>query len=127
MTRVTQGGPAMPVVLVGTEASDGAVTSSPTGSIGISDLQFTPVGSHSDGATISSATTLSKPAGATKLLIQALGQNVRFTLDGTAPTASKGFQLKAGDPPVVIPISASTVVKVIEETATADLQYQYGS
>lgn len=83
------------------------------------------VGSHSDGATISSATTLTPPTGATKILIQALDQNVRFTLDGTAPTASLGFQLKAGDPAVMIPVGAGMTLKVIEEAATADLQYQW--
>lgn len=88
---------------------------------------FTPVGAHSDGATISSATVLTAPAGANRLLIQALTQNVRYTLDGTTPTATKGFQLKAGDPPVLIPFRAGIVITVIEETATADLQYQWGS
>ncbi len=85
-----------------------------------------PIGAHNDGLDISSAVALNIPSGATKLLIQALTQNVRFTVDGTTPTASKGFQLKAGDPPVVIPISSGTSVKVIEEAATADLQYQFG-
>lgn len=86
-------------------------------------MNFNPIGAHSDGATISSATVLTKPAalatGVAKLLIQALTQNVRYTLDGTTPTASKGFQLKAGDPPVIIPTGTYTVVTVIEETATA--------
>jgi len=88
-------------------------------------LRFDPIGSHADGTTISSATTLTPADGATKLLIQALDQNVRLTLDGTAPTASKGFQLVAGDPPVMVWIAGSTV-KVIEEAATADIQYQWG-
>lgn len=85
-----------------------------------------PVGSHTDGADISSAVELTPPAGATKLLVQALTQNVRYTLDGTTPTASKGFQMKAGDPPIVIPIDDDTTITVIEEAATADLQYQWG-
>lgn len=89
-------------------------------------VPFTPISAHSDGAVITSATTLTPPAGARKLLIQALGQNVRFTLDGTAPTASRGFQLKAGDLPLLIGVGAGTTLKVIEETATADLQYQWG-
>ena len=38
----------------------------------------------------------------------------------------KGFQLVAGDPPVLLPVTSKTVIKVIEETATADLQYQWG-
>ncbi len=89
-------------------------------------LAFNPLGSHYDGTTISSATTLTPATGATKIMIQALTQNVRFTLDGTAPEAAKGFQLKAGDGAVVIPLGNSTVLKVIQEAATADIQYQWG-
>ena len=92
----------------------------------MSDLmRFDPIGSHVDGTDISSAVTLAAADGATKLLIQALGQNVRLTLDGTTPTASKGFQLAAGDPPVMIWVGGATV-KVIEEAATADIQCQWG-
>jgi hypothetical protein len=88
-------------------------------------LRFDPIGSHVDGTDISSAATLSAEDGATKLLIQALDQNVRLTLDGTTPTTSKGFQLVAGDPPVLVWIAGATV-KVIEEAAAADIQYQWG-
>jgi hypothetical protein len=95
--------------------------------VDVNDLAFTPVGAHNSGLAISSAVSLTIPAGASKLMIQALTQNVRFTLDGTAATTSLGFQLKAGDPPVIIPLAPLTpVVKVIEETATASLQYQFG-
>lgn len=94
-------------------------------------MNFTPIGAHNDGLTISSAQALARPTGlaanTAKLLIQALGQNVRFTLDGSTPTASKGFQLVAGDPPIIIPVGSATTVKVIEEAATADLQYQWGA
>lgn len=89
-------------------------------------LEFNPVGAHSSGATISSATTLTAPTGATKILIQALTQNVRLTLDGTAPTTTLGFQLLAGAQPLLIPLGNATTVKVIEEAATASLQYQWG-
>jgi hypothetical protein len=90
-------------------------------------LNFNPVGAHYDGTTISSATTLTPPSTlATKIMIQALVQNVRFTLDGTAPEAAKGFQLKAGDPPMILPLGNATTVKVIQEAATADIQYQWG-
>jgi hypothetical protein len=94
-------------------------------------MQFQPIGAHQDGLAIATAQTLSLPAGLTasvaKLLIQALSQNVRFTLDGTTPTATKGFQLVAGNPPLIITCGSNTVIKVIEETATADLQYQWGT
>lgn len=89
-------------------------------------LFFNPVGAHNDGLAIDTVKTLTVPAGASKIMIQAHGQNVRFTLDGTDPEVAKGFQLKAGDPPIVIPIGISTVIKVIQEAITADLQYQFG-
>ena len=90
------------------------------------EFVFNPIGDHNDGLNISSAVTLTPPAGATKLLVQALDKNVRYTLDGTTPTASKGFQLAAGDPPIIIPIGNGTTIKIIEEAASADLNYQFG-
>lgn len=89
-------------------------------------LRFNPLGAHADGTDVSSAATLTPPAGAGKLMLQALDQNVRYTLDGTTPTATKGFQLKAGDPPIILGIGGNTVVKLIEEAATADIQLQFG-
>lgn len=134
MTRNTLGGPATPVTIAGYEDGAGVETALTVGGSDVSstnplptdDLHFNVEGAHSSGATISSATTLTPPAGANRILIQALTQNVRFTLDGTTPTASLGFQLKAGDPPVLISVRDATL-KVIEETATASLQYQWGS
>lgn len=94
-------------------------------------MSFNPIGAHNDGLTISSAQTIAAPDGlatnVAQLLIQAVGQNVRYTLDGSTPTASKGFRLVAGDPPIIIPVGSNTVIKVIEEAATADLQYQWGN
>jgi len=88
---------------------------------------FRPVGAHSDGDTISSATVLVRPTGASKLLIQTVTQNVRMTLDGTTPAAGTGFQLIASDPPIVVFMEDEVTVTVIEESATADLQYQWGN
>jgi hypothetical protein len=93
----------------------------------ILDLGFNQIGAHQEDTTISGATTLTPPTGATKLLIQALAQNVRFTLDATVPTASVGFQLKAGDPPLLIPIKAGQVVTVIEETASGNIEFAWGN
>lgn len=89
-------------------------------------MQFNPLGSHSDGLAISSAVALTPASGATMLLIQAIGQNVRLTLDGTTPTATKGFRIVADDAPIIVPIGEDTTVTVIQEAATADLQYQFG-
>jgi len=87
---------------------------------------FQPIGAHVDGTIISSATVLTPEAGSCKLLIQALGQDIRFTLDGTTPAAAKGFQLKADDPPLMIVVAKGMTITVIEETGTADIQYQWG-
>ena len=92
----------------------------------VTDFGMGVVGSHSSGASIATATTLTKPAGAHAILIQALTQNVRFTLDATAPTASVGFQILAGNAPVIIPVPGASI-QVIQEAATASLQYQWVS
>ena len=85
-----------------------------------------PRGDHVSTNSLSSALTVTKPASARSILVQAITQNVRYTLDATTPTASVGFQIKAGDPPVLIPVHNSSI-KFIEETATAVLQYQWSS
>lgn len=87
---------------------------------------FDPVGSHAQDATISAAAVLSPEVGSNKLLIQAFTNNVRYTLDGTTPTASLGFVLTAGDDPIVIPVGPATIVTVIEETASASIDFQWG-
>jgi len=90
-------------------------------------LVFNPIGAHVDGPDISSAVTLTPPDLATKVMLQALSQSARYTLDGTTPTSSKGFQLYAGDPPVILSIGKLVTLKIIQEAATCDLQYQWGA
>ncbi len=89
-------------------------------------FQFNPIGAHNDGLNIATVAELAAPVGANKIMFQALTQNVRFTLDGTDPTTTLGFQLKTGDPPVILTIESRATIKVIEEAATADFQYQWG-
>lgn len=67
----------------------------------------------------------SRPAEAEWLLVQALTQNARYTLDGTTPTAALGFQLKAGDPPMLIPLGKDLYPRFFPETAGTILQYQW--
>ena len=86
---------------------------------------YAPIGSHSSGVDISSAVTLTKPDGAAAILIQAVTKGIRFTLDGTTPEAAKGFQLEAGELIKLAVPGAS--IKVIQEEATASLQYQWVS
>lgn len=99
--------------------------------VNVEELQFRAVkGGHNDGLDISSAVVLSpsatyNPTKAPFVLIQTTTKNVRYTLDGTTPTTSSGFVLTAGNDPVVIPVTGN-ILTVIEEAATADLQFEFG-
>jgi hypothetical protein len=92
-------------------------------------LTFNPVGPHGGGTTfdITVAHVITRPDGANKLLIQALTQNVRYTINGTNPSATLGFQIVASDAPVIIPFEANTEITVIQETAGAEVQFQWGT
>ncbi len=90
----------------------------------VRDDVFTPVGAHTSNATLTSAVTLTPPTGATKLLIQIFTANVRYRLDGTNPTASVGFRWAAGDSVV---LSVNSAVRIIQESAGAGVEYQWGS
>lgn len=81
------------------------------------------VGSHTTNSSLASAVTLTRPAGANRIMLQAFTQNVRFTLDGTVPTSSAGFRLDVGTY-IVLPFT-STAITVIEESASASIQYQW--
>lgn len=82
-------------------------------------------GSHTQNGTLSSAVTLTIPAGATGVYVQALTQNINFTMEGTTPTSTVGFTLVANDPVLAIPITTRTVLKFIEVAASATLKYQF--
>lgn len=67
------------------------------------------------------------PAGTVKfLMVQALTQNIRFTLsNGQIPSATMGFQLVAGDFPVLIPMGTAFTPQFFRETSGAILEYQW--
>ena len=85
------------------------------------------LGAHVNDADISAAAVLTPASGATMLLIQASGADVRFTLDGTTPTAAVGFTLVAGLGPTIILIEDGMTITMIEETTDAILDYQWGN
>lgn len=87
---------------------------------------FAPVGAHGSNGSLDAAVTLTPPATANALLIQATGQNVRYTLDGATPTASVGFLLRGDDPALIIDVGVGMTIKVIEESAGATVEYQWG-
>lgn len=87
---------------------------------------YLTVGQHTQIVGLASATAIVVPALCNGVLIQAINQNVRITLDNfTAPTATRGFQLKAGDPAVFIPLDRGTQIRMIQEAATATVEYQF--
>lgn len=88
---------------------------------------FNPIGSHGSQTVNSSAVFSPEiPDDADLVLVQALTQNIRFTLDGTNPTTSSGFQITAGSDVLVIPIGADSEIKFIAESNGAKLEYQFG-
>lgn len=89
------------------------------------------IGYHLHREDLATVQTLVPPPGSHPryLMMQALEQNVRYTLTVAAapstPTAAYGFQLLAAAPQIIIPIEAGIVVRVIEEAVTAELEYQW--
>lgn len=70
--------------------------------------------------------TLNIPTGVEEVLVQATVQNIRYTTNGTNPTASSGFVLISGNDPIAIPVTKNTKLKFISETAGAILEFEYG-
>jgi hypothetical protein len=66
------------------------------------------------------------PPGATKIMMQAITKALRYTLDGTTPSATVGFQLAAAATPIVIEINEHTKLQVIREESGTILQYEIG-
>lgn len=66
--------------------------------------------------------------GVYEVLVQALDQNIRFTLGGALPSATSGFRLTAGNDPIAIPlVHGRTQLRLVEEIAGATLEWQYGA
>ena len=95
----------------------------------IQTAPFDPVGSHTRNAALGTAVDLSalRPDGADKLMIQCDTQNVRYTLDGTVPTATVGFLLLTTEPPTIIACSDTTRVRVIQAAGGAVINYIWGT
>ena len=87
---------------------------------------FIPVGPHHSGEVSGTAVTLTPIDNSNQVLIQAINSDARYTLDGSTPTASRGFQIKADDSPIIISFGRSTILKVIGEDNGLELQYQWG-
>lgn len=89
------------------------------------DFSCATVGAHINNPDVSTKYTWTKPTGATGLLVQNVGTAaIRYTLDGTDPTSTLGFQLPAAMPsPILLPCPG-TAIEFIREAAGANLQGQ---
>jgi hypothetical protein len=74
---------------------------------------------------LTTAQTLTVPAGTTHAWLQALTQNVRITLDGTTAEAAVGMRLTAGDPPIEITGEEARNGSFIEEAVGGTLEVIY--
>ena len=81
---------------------------------------------HQSATLAATVLTLNTPTAAQEIVVQAVTENIRFTMDGTAPSATFGFQLVAGNVPVQITITQFTTLRFFREAAGAILEYQYG-
>jgi len=66
------------------------------------------------------------PLNAKCVLIQATAKDIRFTLDGTAPTGVVGFMLVASAAPLLIEITEHTKFMFFGSDAAAMLNYCFG-
>jgi len=93
---------------------------------------FNPIGSHQQDSGLATVQTISPPGAGTRaqevtrIIVQAFDQDIRYTLDGSDPTTAFGFRLTATNDPIMIPLGPDTVLKFVEETATAILSYVWG-
>lgn len=96
------------------------------GTVQVAD--YFPTGAHQSVALGAGVVTLSVPAGADAVLMQAQTQSIYFTLDGTAPNNGAsppvGFTLLSGGGFVRIPYTADMSIKVQRAAAGAVLQWQ---
>lgn len=95
--------------------------------VDVQNIQFIPRGNHTQlsSVNLSVAGAIVASGDAYKVLVQAQTQNVRFAFSSNVSSIF-GFQVKAGDPPTLIPIVTGASLFVIAETAGAVLDYQLG-
>lgn len=65
------------------------------------------------------------PPHARAIQIQAVTDDVRYTLDGTTPTASVGFRLIQDTDPTLIDMNDGMILKLFGEGATSKVEYQW--
>lgn len=94
----------------------------------VEQAPFVPRGAHTVNNSLNTIQTITVPATANCVLIQARGAAVRYTLDGTDPVAGSpgtGFELTPAMGVIRIPLAPGSVIEAIQEAAGASLQIQF--
>lgn len=88
----------------------------------ISFPQFQFVGLEQT-VTPTAASGITIPAGANAILMQAIGQNMRMKFDANQPSPTAGFQLRAGDPPILLVAHEGFFFYVITEASGGTFEW----
>lgn len=95
----------------------------------VAEAPYAVVDSHQQEALGAAAFSPARPTGnpaISGLLVQAIGDNIRFKISGAgAASAGEGFRLIADDPPILIPIGGGVRVSFFGEGLSAVLEYQW--
>lgn len=83
-------------------------------------------GAHVQQAVSSAVITLDPDNLAQGVYLQAIGDDVRFTLDGTDPVAATtGFLLYDGHPPLLFDLGTGVEIKMIRNSGDCSVAIQY--
>jgi hypothetical protein len=94
----------------------------------VEQAPFVPRGAHAVNNSLNTMQTITIPATANCVLMQARGAAVRYTFDGSDPTAGSpgnGFELTPAMGVIRIPLAPGSVIEAIQEAAGASLQIQF--
>jgi len=92
------------------------------------NIAIAPASPHLTVSSLIGHVVLTPPENANRILLQVFTQNIRLVFtEATSPfvpTASVGFQFAAGSR-FDLAIADNFVIKIIEEAASASIQYQW--
>lgn len=87
---------------------------------------FYPLDTHISETLDANVYTPTIPTRVKLVVVQAIDQNIKYTLDGTNPTSVAGFLIPKDQHPITIPISNATTLKFIRVASGAILELQFG-
>ena len=95
---------------------------------GVYEYPFTPhrEWTHQSVVVGSAVYSPALPPGTESVLVQAIADEVRMTLDGTTPTAAVGLRLLLTEPPLRVPITETTILQFFGEGATSAVELVAG-